>query len=140
MKQIMNGQPNIYPFFMALSARLLKPEGQMTLLTPRSYCSGLYFKKFRNWFFEVVKPCKIHLFESRREIFKRYDVRQENVILTAIKTNNIPENIQISVSKGIPLSKKEVHVRKSTYNNVIREKNNDIIMRIPASDIDELVA
>lgn len=125
MKHIMNGQPNIYPFFMALSAKLLKPEGQMTLLTPRSYCSGLYFKKFRNWFFETVKPCKIHLFESRKELFKKYEVRQENIILNAVKTKKAPKNVQISVSIGIPLSDEDIQVRSTHYSNIIRKNHND---------------
>lgn len=140
MKHIMNGQPNIYPFFMALSAKLLKPEGQVALLTPRSYCSGLYFKKFRNWFFELVKPCKIHLFESRREIFKKYEVYQENMILTAIKTKNIPKNIQISVSKGIPVTDKDIQKRSTSYNNIINKKHDDISIRIPTSKVEELIA
>lgn len=98
LKNIVSGQPNIYPLFMAVSAKLLKNGGQMTALTPRSYCSGSYFKAFREWFFKTVKPQKIHLFESRKEIFKKYGVLQENVILNAIKTSKTPENIQISVS------------------------------------------
>ena len=140
MKHIMNGQPNIYPFFMALSAKLLKPEGQIALLTPRSYCSGLYFKKFRNWFFEVVKPCKIHLFESRSEIFEKYEVYQENMILTAIKTKKVPQNIQISVSKGIPVTDKDIQKRSTSYNDVIYKKHNDITVRIPTSKVEELIA
>jgi len=140
MKHIMNGQPNIYPFFMALSAKLLKPEGQIVLLTPRSYCSGLYFKKFRNWFFEVVKPCKIHLFESRKELFKKYEVRQENIILNAVKTKKTPKKVQISVSTGIPLADKDVQVRSTNYSNIIRKNRNDIILRIPTSEVDEIIA
>jgi adenine-specific DNA-methyltransferase len=140
MKHIMNGQPNIYPFFMALSAKLLKPEGQVSLLTPRSYCSGLYYKKFRSWFFEVVKPCKIHLFGSRKEIFGKYDVYQENMILTAIKTKNIPKKIQISVSKGVPTAKKDTQIRITSYNNIINKKHNEITVRIPTSRVEELIA
>ncbi|NOY59988.1 MAG: N-6 DNA methylase, partial [Calditrichaeota bacterium] len=44
MSKIVHGQPNIYPFFMALSAMLLKRNGQLIFITPRSYCSGLYFR------------------------------------------------------------------------------------------------
>ena len=138
MKEIVSGQPNIYTLFMAVSAKLLKKGGQITVLTPRSYCSGLYFKTFRKWFFNVVKPQKIHLFESRKEIFKKYDVLQENVILTAKKTSTIPKNILISLSEGIPNEK--LSVKKTTYDEIIIETNNDIVMRIPTSELDDLIA
>jgi len=140
LKNIVSGQPNIYPLFMAISAKLLKNGGQMTALTPRSYCSGSYFKAFRKWFFKTVKPQKIHLFDSRKEIFKKYDVLQENVILNAMKTSKKPENIQISVSKGIPTDEERLMIRNATYDKIIIENNNDIVMRIPTSEIDELIA
>ena len=138
MKNIVSGQPNIYSLFMAISAKLLKNGGQMTVLTPRSYCSGLYFKTFRKWFFNIVKPQKIHLFESRKEIFKKYDVLQENVILTATKTSTIPENILISVSEGIP--NETLSTKNATYDEIIIETNNDVVMRVPTSELDDLIA
>lgn len=140
MENIVNGQPNIYPFFMAISARLLKNNGQMTVLTPRSYCSGLYFKKFRECFFNDIRPQKIHLFESRKEIFKKFGVLQENVILNAIKTSKNPKNILISTSNGIPNEDETIHAKKSNYDKIVIQKNNDIVMRIPISVIDELIA
>ncbi len=139
MKDIINGLPNIYLLFMALSAKLLKNDGQMTVLTPRSYCSGLYFKDFRNWFFEIVKPLKIHLFDSRKDVFKKYNVLQEIIILTAIKTSTVPENISISVSNGVP-SKNELRIRNTAYNRIIVEKGDDILIRVPISEEDELIA
>ena len=139
MKNIVNGMPNIYPLFMALSAKLLKNGGQMTVLTPRSYCSGLYFKKFREWFFNIIKPYKLHLFESRKEVFKRYGVLQEIVILTAVKTSDIPETISISVSNGVP-SENEVRARSVPYNKVIVKKDRDLLVRIPIYEVDELIA
>jgi len=96
MSSFVDCPPNIYPLFMTLSAKLLKNSGQMTILTPRSYCSGVYFKKFRKSFFKMVKPYRIHLFDSRKEIFKRYNVLQENIILTAVKSSKEQKNITIS--------------------------------------------
>lgn len=138
MKEIVSGQPNIYTLFMAVSAKLLKNGGQMAVLTPRSYCSGLYFKTFRKWFLNVVKPQKIHLFESRKEIFKKYDVLQENVILTATKTSTKPKNILISVSEGIP--NEALSTKNATYDEIIIETDNNIVMRIPTSELDDLIA
>lgn len=140
IKNIMTGQSNIYPLFMALSAKLLRNDGQMSILTPRSYCSGLYFKKFRKWFFEIAKPHRIHLFNSRKEVFKKYNVLQENVILTAIKTSIIPKSILVSVSNGTPNQNEKLRIRNTAYDKIIVEKGDDILMRIPTTELDELIA
>ncbi|OPX26636.1 MAG: hypothetical protein B1H05_01985, partial [Candidatus Cloacimonas sp. 4484_140] len=54
MAEIVHGQPNIYMFFLAISSKLLSNNGQMVFITPRSFCSGLYFKKFRKWLLNTV--------------------------------------------------------------------------------------
>ena len=138
MQSILNGQPNIYTLFMALSAKLLKEGGQITVLTPRSYCSGVYFRNFRNWFFKNVSPIKIHVFESRKKVFKKYNVNQEMVILTAIKSLETPETIIVSTSNGEP-HKDDLMARKVDYDKII-VGNDDIIVRIPTSELDESVA
>lgn len=139
LSNIVKGQPNIYALFMALSAKLLKNKGQMVVLTPRSYCSGAYFELFRKWFFKFMKPTKIHVFESRKEIFHKYNVLQEMIILTAIKRFNPPKNVQVSTSVGEPYGKHEIKLRKSSYRNIVIE-NDDVTMRIPTSSLDEKVA
>jgi adenine-specific DNA-methyltransferase len=78
-------QPNIYAVFMALCASLVKPEGEMVFITPRSFCSGLYYRRFREWFLDNVQISSIHIFESRKEIFDKDEVLQENVIIKAKK-------------------------------------------------------
>lgn len=140
MKTILRGQPNIYTLFMALSAKLLRNGGQITVLTPRSYCSGLYFKNFRKWFFKNIKTIKIHTFESRKEVFKKYNVLQEMVILTGIKNNDQSKNIIISTSRGEPKEKDDLMVRKTAYKKIIVENNDDVVMRIPISRLDESIA
>jgi len=140
IKSIVDGPPNIYPLFMALAAKLLKNGGQMTALTPRSYCSGWYYRKFRNWFLGIVKPYKIHVFESRKEVFKEYGVLQENVILSAKKTLDTPKDVMISVSRGIPNQNEEQNVRHTPYERVVVRKHNDLVIRIPTSMLGELIS
>ena len=41
---------NLYSAFLALTARLVKPSGELVAITPRSFCSGPYFKAFRRDF------------------------------------------------------------------------------------------
>ena len=54
-KAVVNGHPNIYAIFMAVSARLLKENGELIFITPRSYASGSYFKLFREYFFKIIE-------------------------------------------------------------------------------------
>ena len=66
MEKIVHGQPNIYAFFMALAARLLKQNGEIVAITPRSFCNGLYFRGFRRWYFERVALDHIHIFSPEQ--------------------------------------------------------------------------
>ena len=80
---VVHGQPNIYSLFMAISAELLSESGRLVYIVPRSFSSGPYFRRFREVFFQQVTPTAIHLFESRKDVFKSQAVLQENLVLTA---------------------------------------------------------
>jgi adenine-specific DNA-methyltransferase len=140
MRELSKGQPNIYALFMALAAKLLKIGGQMTILTPRSYCSGLYFRNFRIWFYKYIKPTKIHVFESRKDLFKRDNVIQEMLVFTGIKGFDNPPKVIISGSNGEFKSKSELMVRETNYKEVVIENDDDVIIRIPESELDESIA
>ncbi|GAI92213.1 unnamed protein product, partial [marine sediment metagenome] len=72
--------------------------------------------------------------------FQKYNVLQENVILTAMKTSGIPKEVLVSISNGRVNENEELKAITTTYDKIIIEKGDDIIMRIPASELDELVA
>ena len=80
---VVHGQPNIYAIFMALSAELLSDNGKLVYIVPRSFASGPYFRRFREVFFRRVAPTAIHLFESRKDVFKGQTVLQENLVIAA---------------------------------------------------------
>ena len=136
MMKLISGQPNIYALFMALSTRMLKPEGEMVFITPRSFCSGLYYKKFREWFVGIVKIDNIHSFESRKEIFEKDEVLQENIIIKAKKLEKISkhEKIIISISKNKHFT--ELRKIKAQRDDVISRRNGEIFIRIPTSHLD----
>ena len=79
---VVHGQPNIYALFMAISAELLTESGKLVYIVPRSFASGPYFRRFREVFFRRVAPAAIHLFESRKDVFKNQTVLQENLVFT----------------------------------------------------------
>ena len=80
---IVHGHPNIYAIFMAISAELLSKSGKLVYIVPRSFASGPYFRRFREVFFQRVAPTAIHLFGSRKDVFKNQTVLQESLVLTA---------------------------------------------------------
>jgi adenine-specific DNA-methyltransferase len=119
-------------FFMAVSAALLKEHGQMVFITPRSYCSGLYFKRFRSWFLQHVKPVFFHLFESRKKTFKQH-VLQETIILKAVKQTVTPSHITISTSENAELQ--NIHKIHPAYDTVIRSTDHDSMIHLPSDEM-----
>jgi len=136
MMELVSGQPNIYILFMALSASMAKPEGEMVFITPRSFCSGLYYKKFRKWFLNNARITNIHLFESRTEIFDKDEVLQESIILKAINNpkKNKYEKLIISTSKNKDFN--ELNVLEVPCSDAICNKNGETFIRIPVSPLD----
>ena len=133
---VVHGQPNIYGLFMAVAAALTVDCGDAIFITPRSFASGPYFRRFRENFFSVVRPAHVHLFSSRRIAFSRDDVLQENIIIHAIREPNWSKRkgcepcMTISTSNGIDdiahLSKRSVLVRE-----VLNLSDVDTVLRLP---------
>ena len=101
MEDVVHGQPNIYSFFLAAAAQMLRPGGELVAITPRSFCNGLYFRGFRHWFFEKMALDRLHLFESRTEAFR--DVFQESLITVSHRLGLPSSTIAISSSRGLDL-------------------------------------
>lgn len=95
--EMVYGQPNIYALFMGVSARLLNPHGELIYIIPRSFAAGNYFRAFRNFFFAEVSITDIHIFESRKKMFKGDHVLQENIIIRATKKRS--NSIKLTVSE-----------------------------------------
>ena len=124
--RIVYGQPNIYSFFMMISAEMLTNEGELIFITPRSFASGSYFKKFRKEFLNSVKIKEFHTFVSRKDSFKRNNVLQETIItkatkhqnsqgtilITSINTSNLNDisSINIPYSTAVNMNHAEQHI------------------------------
>src|SRR3989344_8011032 len=129
-KDIVSGQPNMYFLFMAISAKLLNSSGEMIFITPRSFCSGLYYSKFRKWLMEKVNFENIHLFDSRKELFSSENVLQENIITKFTKK----EIDQITISKTFNGDFSERHIITVSKKDVIYRSNGHIFFRIPSNE------
>ena len=132
---VVDGQPNIYALFMAVGAGLLRQHGDFIFITPRSFASGRYFRRFRKVFFGMIEPTDVHVFESRRDAFSRDDVLQENVILHGIRRDGWHqrerhESLAISSSVGIH-DMSRAPSREIATSTALDYKSVDRVLRLP---------
>lgn len=135
LERYVYGQPNIYAFFMLLSGMLLNDTGEMVFITPRSFCSGLYYSKIRKWFVNTLTLDRLHLFETRKDVFVDDEILQENIIFHATSAQPGSEGkTLISVSFDRQFNQyQELMVPSS---DVAYCRNNDCYIRIPISEED----
>jgi adenine-specific DNA-methyltransferase len=138
---LFKGNPNIYASFMAVASECLVPGGQMVAIIPRSFTNGLYFKGFRNYLYENMSLERIHIFNSRKKVFKKLDVLQENVICKyqkskqsksiEIRSSTCSSDIESSEVNSYPLS---LIIDSTDAQNLIRIPENseegDILRRV----------
>lgn len=136
MNKFVSGQPNIYTFFMVLSLEMLKQDGQMVFITPRSFCSGLYFKKFRKWLLQHGEIDNIHIFESRNDVFNENEVLQENIIIKIIPKLNVNRIKQVLITKSQDKLFNDFKKINIDYKDIFHKKNGDIFIKIPTSKTD----
>jgi adenine-specific DNA-methyltransferase len=136
MGQAFQGNTNIYMLFMARAAELLRPNGELVAITPRSFCGGLYFRNFRRWFFARMALRHVHLFECRRSTFD--NVLQESVITHTQRLGLAPPSTTITTSPGrdIPLRTEELTLPAS---KVLDDSCGDMVLRIPATAEDAAI-
>jgi adenine-specific DNA-methyltransferase len=131
LADVVHGQPNIYALFLAGAAALLRNSGQLVAITPRSFCNGLYFRGFRQWFLARMSLEHVHMVESRSDTFR--DVLQENLI-TLWNKKRQKQLIGISVSFGKDMD--HVQKRSVACDKLLHDADGDLILRIPANPDD----
>lgn len=100
MPKVCYGAPNMYFIFAAMGLFNLKNDGEMVYIIPRSWTSGAYFKRFRQYFLTEGKLEHIHLFVSRDKVFDKENVLQETIIIKVKKIHINPAQIKITSSKS----------------------------------------
>jgi adenine-specific DNA-methyltransferase len=134
MPMVCHGQPNIYSLFMALGAMLLKPSGELISISPRSFASGEYFKRFRQVFFDLVYPRTLHLLDSRQDAFKQDGVLQENLVARFVRYSerDRPAAVAVKSSEGIA----DVAATAATvlpFASVLDMSDEARVLRLPAN-------
>lgn len=139
----LNGHTNIYTLFMALSAKLLLPQGSASFIVPRSFCSGVYFSDFRRDLLKDVTPTSVHVFQSRNDVFG--DVLQENVIFSFVKLSKQQEyrywtgSVRISSSKNDTTLENGIISRQVSYKHFLSDHSDLLLFRLPTGILDEQI-
>jgi len=128
---------NLYAAFVWLTARMLEPGGELVAITPRSFCNGPYFRRFRISLLDMISLRRIHVFESRKKAFGDDDVLQENVIYYAIRGEQKPERVVVSSSEGGDFDK--ASSRSVPYEHVVLPGDRDAFIRLVLNDSDDSV-
>lgn len=137
MPSVCYGAPNLYFLFAAMSLYNLKRNGEMVYIIPRSWTSGAYFKKFREYFLTVGKLQRIHLFVSRDKVFDNEEVLQETIIVKVKKSAKAPEHVEITTSN----SNKDFTKTSSLttpYNLVVSDKELYVYLLTSKSELEVL--
>lgn len=139
-QQIVDGQPNIYSLFMAISAGLLNKGGELIFIVPRSFASGRYFRLFREYFLGAIEISFIHLFNTRKDTFVKDKVLQETIIVKGSCRDEIIYNdgICISYSEGLTdlnASRQKVY----PYADIVDTTSKDKIIHLPVNAREEAI-
>ncbi|MDE5902324.1 MAG: Eco57I restriction-modification methylase domain-containing protein [Muribaculaceae bacterium] len=117
MPLVCHGAPNLYFLFWAMGVYNLKTDQELVYIIPRSWTSGAYFKKFREYLFDNAVITDIHLFESRDKVFGGESVLQETIIVKVKKTRTEPETINITTSSDSEFS--DIRKFEAPYHTVV---------------------
>ncbi len=124
---------NMYAAFLALTARTLKPNGQLVAITPRSFTNGTYFRQFRNDFFSRMSFATIHSIDERNTAFARDQVLQETIIFHAYKRARPPK---VLITTG-GLTNDDINTALDVpYNEIQPPMNPSAPIRLPRDQID----
>lgn len=100
MPDVCYGAPNMYFLFASMGVFNLIPNGELVYIIPRSWTSGVYFKRFRQKFLRECIIEHIHLFVSRSEVFESESVLQETIIIKVRKSTVTPKRIKITTTQN----------------------------------------
>lgn len=111
------GAPNLYFLFWAKAIETLRENQELVYIIPRSWTSGAYFAKFREYMFSHCVITHLHLFASRDKVFGGESVLQETIIVKVKKTTERPQTVAITSSSTSEFA--DVREFQAPYNVVV---------------------
>lgn len=135
MEKYVYGQPNIYALFVVKSLQMLKANASFSFITPRSWTSGNYFIKMREFIAHNVNLRSVHLFNARDTVFSSEDVLQETMIWSGEKIKQ-QEKLNISISEDDKFS--DTNSFSASYQSLVSDEKYRCLI-LPSSSQDYLL-
>ncbi|TVP98223.1 MAG: SAM-dependent methyltransferase [Planctomycetaceae bacterium] len=130
---------NLYTAFMALAVDAMKIGGHFVSITPRSFCNGPYFKSFRKAFLNAMHLDRLHLFESRRDAFSDDNVLQENIIVSATRSDERSRD-RVAISSSAKPCETPSSNRIVPYDAVVSPSDPDQFIHLAMDDNADAIA
>ena len=89
------GRPNIFGLFILHSLSLLKHNGILALIIPKSFLNSIYYSKIRNY---IKQTCTILKIDDYKDMNNFIDTEQSTFGLVLRKNNLYKENTECSYS------------------------------------------
>lgn len=121
---------NLYSAFVALTLKLMAPNGQVVAIIPRSFCNGPYYRPFRNMMLDYAAIRHIHLFESRNTAFKDDAVLQENIIIS-LECGARQGDVTVTTSTDDSFSDLATHVYP--FNRIVFPDDPERFIHVPTT-------
>ena len=137
MPEVCYGAPNIYFLFASMSLFNLCENGEMVYILPRSWTSGAYFSRFRNYLLHHGKLTDIHIFTSRSKVFDNEDVLQETMIMKLRKTHISPLSVRITSSAN-SMNFDNITALTVPYNTVVSGREQYVFLVTSSEEADVL--
>ncbi len=119
---------NLYAAFVWIAMQMLESDGEIVAITPRSFCNGPYFRRFRVALLELMSLQHIHVFESRKKAFGDDNVLQENVIFHAVRRVQKPDSVVVSSSEDANFN--NIDIRRVPYSHVVMPRDSDAFIHL----------
>lgn len=129
LKELGLDSTNYYSAFVSLAKRVLIKNGEIVAITPRSFCNGEYFNGFRKDLLQDMSFDKIHLFESRNEVFINNEVLQESIIYHCVK-NKLTSRKNVQISYSYDESFNNIIKKQCRIDDIILPNDDKLIIRI----------
>lgn len=121
LKNSFGSHSNLYVAFLSICIELLKSQkSRLVGIIPRSFCQGLYFKKFRQYLLSSIYIDKISIFHERDTAFGGDNVLQENIIIFLSKSQETPENLDYMMQYQLLDFEKGKIVRYDEFNTNLK--------------------
>lgn len=129
---------NLYAAFVSLALHLLKDEGELIAITPRSFCNGPYFRSFRRQLIRQTCLTHFHLFDSRDQAFRDDNVLQENIIFRVVKGVEQRPHLLIRQSR----TPEDPHViqKKTAFDQVLKKGDPQFFFHLVPDEYGHAVA